>query len=83
MALSRKTKGIMSIIGGICFHFGVGIVNPLGNYNIYLISYINHFNTNNVYSLYYGYAIKTLISFFFLCFSTVGGVIDRKIGCHW
>lgn len=82
MIISKKTKGICSVIGGALFHIGIGIINPLGNYNVYLISYINHFSKTHPYQLYYGYLIKTFISFFLLCFSPLGGMIDRKIGCH-
>lgn len=83
MALSKKAKGILSVIGAVFARIGISIANPLGNYNIYMISYVNHFKPNDPFKLDYGYVIKTFISFFFLCFSPLGGFFNRKLGCHW
>lgn len=82
MACSRNQKGFSSIVGGVVFNIGLGSVFPLATFNVYMISYLNHFFPDTPYSLSYGFFIMPIITFIMALFGPVGGIIDYNLGCH-
>lgn len=83
MELTTTQKGICSIVGGIIYQIGIGSIFPLGNFNVYIISYINNYHKDSPYQLYYGYFITPLLTFMLSFFAFLGGLIDNRFGCHW
>lgn len=75
-----KYKLIMSIIGGILYTFGVGVVMPLGNFSIYIVSY--HIHSNKSLSVNYSFFLMPFLTFSLTCFGFIGGLVESKVGCH-
>lgn len=78
MAITSRTKGILTLIGGVLIHIANGSIYSYGVLNPYMISYLYIYNKD----------IKIDDGFFFLSlgifaqslFVVLGGFLERKLG---
>jgi len=76
----KKIKFILSFIGGILYLICSGSCIALGNFNVYLTSYIHY--THPSIDMQYGHLIIPLMTFSLSIFIPIGGILDNKIGLH-
>ena len=73
-----KNKYISSLIGTIIVYFSVAFVLPVGNFSVYITSYI-HIEQNFVtmhYGTYFSLILTTIMTFA----RSIGGILENKIG---
>ena len=76
----KKIKFILSFLGGILYNICSGSCIALGNFNVYLTSYIHY--THSSIDMQYGYLIIPLMAFSLSIFIPIGGILENKIGLH-
>ena len=76
----KKIKFILSFLGGILYNICSGSCIALGNFNVYLTSYIHY--THSSIDMQYGYFIIPLMAFSLSIFIPIGGILENKIGLH-
>ena len=77
---SKKTNFILCIISSIFLSLGFGSLLVLGNFNVYIVSYIHSFSDQDFVNLQYGNLMVPLLTFAMTCFSPISGFIEKKIG---
>ena len=78
-ALSKKTKGIFTIISAIIINLVCGSLYSWSGINGYYISYLKYANSPKV-EIKDGYFFMPLITFTTMCFSPLITIINEKIG---
>lgn len=76
--ISTKAKGILSIIGGFLLHLGMGSVYSFGLLNPFFISYLYEYDHSLVPDD--GFFIMPMGILFLNLFTSVGGLIESKVG---
>lgn len=77
---NKKTRFILSFIGGIIYHICSGCCLALGNFNVYLTSFIHY--SNSSVDMQYGHLMIPLLAFSLSIFVPIGGILENKIGLH-
>ena len=73
-----NNKFISSFIGSIAIFFGIGFILPLSYLSVYITSYI-HLNQDYV-TMHYGFFLNIILSFSMSFSSSLGGIIENKLG---
>ena len=73
-----KNKYLSSLIGTIFVYLGVAFILPLGNFSVYITSYI-HIKQEFV-TMHYGTFFGLILTFSMTFSRSLGGVLETKIG---
>ena len=77
---SKKTNFIFCIISSAVLSIGFGSILVLGNFNVYIASYIHDQEGQKYVNLQYGNLMVPLLTFAMTCFTPISGPIEKKIG---
>ena len=80
--LSKKTKGILSVLSAILINIVCGSLYSWSGINGYFISYLKNSDSPSV-EIKDGYFFMPLILFTSMCFSPLVAIIDEKIGVKY
>jgi hypothetical protein len=78
MNLSKQTKGILTVIGGLLVHLASGTMYSFGLLNPFFISYLNLYD--NTLTLDDGFFLLPIGVLFMKLFIIVGGIVEANAG---
>ncbi len=78
MILTNTKKGILTIVGGILIHLGIGSIYSFGLLNPFMVSYLNSFDSKVTPED--GFFLLPLGLIFLQCFVLIGGLLERRAG---
>lgn len=76
--ISTKAKGILCIIGGFILHLGMGALYSFGLLNPFFVSYLYEYDNELVPDD--GFFIMPMGVLFLNLFTSVGGLVENKVG---
>ena len=77
---SKKANFILCILSSVFLSLGAGSLMVLGNFNVYIVSYIHEAPSQNYVNLQYGNLMVPILTFAMTCFSPISGPIEKKCG---
>ena len=77
---SKKKNFILCIVSSIFLSLSFGSLLILGNFNVYIVSYIHNCPGQEYVNLQYGNLMVPILTFAMTCFSPISGSIEKKIG---
>ncbi len=78
MILTNTKKGILTIVGGILIHLGIGSIYSFGLLNPFMVSYLNSFDSKVTPED--GFFLLPLGLIFLQSFVLIGGLLERRAG---
>ena len=76
----KKINFTFCVISAIFLSIGFGSLLILSNFNIYIISYVHNKEGQEYVSLIYGNLMPPILTFAMVFFSSLSGIIEKKIG---
>ena len=73
-----KNKYVSNLIGVIWIYFAVAYILPIGNFSVYITSYISL--EQDFVTMHYGYFFSLIMTFTMSFSKTIGGYLENKIG---
>ena len=73
-----KNKYVSSLIGTICIYLSISFILPVGNFSVYITSYIN-INQEWV-TMHYGTYFSLILTFSMTFSRSFGGLLENKMG---
>ena len=77
---SKKANFILCILSSVFLSLGFGSLMVLGNFNVYIVSYIHEAPSQKYVNLQYGNLMVPILTFAMTCFSPISGPIEKKFG---
>ena len=78
--LTIKNKFISSFIGTLGLYIGISFLLPLGQFSVYITSYINL--KQNFVTMYYGLFLSLILNFSMSLSTSLGGLFENKLGFY-
>ena len=73
-----KNKYVSNLIGTIWIYFAVAYILPIGNFSVYITSYISL--EQDFVTMHYGYFFSLIMTFAMTFSRAIGGYLENKIG---
>ena len=77
---TKKTNFIYCMISTTILSLGFGSILMLGNFNVYIVSYIHDQKGQEFVNLQYGNLMVPLLTFAMTCFTPISGPLEKKFG---
>ena len=73
-----KNKYVANLLGTLFIYIGVSFILPMGNFSVYITSYINI--KQDFVNMHYGTFFSLILTFSMTFARTIGGMLENKIG---
>ena len=73
-----KNKYVSSLIGTICIYLSISFILPVGNFSVYITSYINI--KQEWVTMHYGTYFSLILTFSMTFSRSFGGLLENKMG---
>ena len=76
--LNKKQRFILTFIGNIVYSIGIFLPFGIGQYSVYITSYLHHYNSK--VNLHFGNLMMPILILFLCLSAPIGGILERKFG---